>query len=114
MNRIDIEVRAGASRDYIRDCILDTARSIADGYGAGSIMLDTSDPVMAGFWSSIPKTLAPPHAIMISIRLDRDDLSDHEVAAAVEKVAQRFEDGPAPIVVFGLPIGHWTEDFDQP
>lgn len=72
-----------------RAALLDCARSIAAGYGAGSLTI--SEPwTYLGTWTSRPETYKP-HEIDILIDPGRNINSDYMMAAIVRRHAQELE-----------------------
>jgi hypothetical protein len=98
MTIVDIEYQTIAS-SRLPIFIKKTARSISDGYGAGNCT-----PESEAFWSLYTKTSLKEGWSLLRIELDGDNLSKHEISAAVRKVTQ---DPEGDITIFGRRVGRW-------
>jgi hypothetical protein len=68
--------------------ILDCARSIAAGYGAGT--LTDEDNEFLGFWTSIPNDIEK-YDLVVEIPKDMED-EDYLVAGIVRRKAKEYEE----------------------
>lgn len=89
MKKIGIELNEGAS---MHDAISLCAKSIADGYGAGSLTIDDEDGApeeWLGFWTSIPDDKTK-YDLIIDIPEDLQ-ANDYLVAGAVLRKADEYQ-----------------------
>jgi hypothetical protein len=86
--KIAITLSEGAS---MHDAIIDCARSIAEGYGAGSLTTEEDGEIEAwlGFWTSIPND-TEEYDLVIDIPEDMKD-DDYLVAGLVRRKAKEYQ-----------------------
>jgi hypothetical protein len=92
MKQIGIELNEGAS---LHDAIIDCARSIAEGYGAGTLTTpgkddDYEEHDYLGFWTSKPNERATKFALIIEIPEDLQG-NDYLVAGVVLRKADEYK-----------------------
>jgi hypothetical protein len=85
MNKIAIELEEGAS---MQAAIIDCARSISEGYGAGSLT-DKEEDEFLGFWTSRPDETTE-YSLVIDIPEDLQD-DAYLVAGIVRRKAKDFQ-----------------------
>lgn len=86
MQRVAITLDTGADK---RLALLACAKSIAEGYGAGTLSVG-DDHEFLGFWTSRPETYKPEE-IDILVDAGREIDDSYEMAAIVRRKAKEFE-----------------------
>jgi hypothetical protein len=86
--KIAITLNEGAS---MHDAIIDCARSIIEGYGAGSLTTEEDGEIEAwlGFWTSIPDA-GEEYDLVIDIPEDMED-DNYIVAGVVRRKAKEYQ-----------------------
>jgi hypothetical protein len=85
---VAIELETWVTAEQIQKSFEDVARSISEGYGAGTIALDEYS-VFPGFWSLYDKVEKEGHFV---IRIEHEDgLNDYLIAGAVAAYAKTYK-----------------------
>lgn len=88
MGMVAIELETWVTEERIQKSLEDVARSISQGYGAGTIALD-GYTVYPGFWSLYDKTEGEGYFV---IRIEHEEgLNDYQIAGAVEAYAKTYK-----------------------
>ena len=105
MKTCNIEFHEHA-RERLALFIKNTAEGIEEGYGAGNCT-----PESVAFWTLHPNTDVSDGWCLLRIEIGGDDLTDHEIAAAVRKVGTEPE---GKSWIFGRNVIRWSQLADIP
>ncbi|MCV9964259.1 hypothetical protein OIU34_20445 [Pararhizobium sp. BT-229] len=88
MEMVAIELETWVTDGQIQQSFEDVAKSISEGYGAGTIALD-GYTVYPGFWSLYDKEEQEGYFV---IRIEHEDgLNDYQIAGAVTAFAKTYK-----------------------
>jgi len=105
MTIVDIEFQERA-QERLALFITRTAEAIEEGYGAGNCTSQSE-----AFWTLNAQDDVSAGWCILRIEITGDDLSDHEIGAAVRQVGTT---AGGEIKAFGTTVGRWCRMIDLP